>query len=269
MARFRNFRKIRKGRKARKTVARKQARKTSASAFKKRVLKVLHSQVESKQAFYSYGLTSFNSGINVSGDALQVVPNITTGAYDNNRIGDQVRAQSLTIKGYCIMNLLSDVNNLSNRKIAVRMIIGKVKRYGTLADTQSGSAQWMPVLLKKGGTVTGFTGVISDLWAPINTDIFTKCYDRVFYMSQSPIIQATAVGLAAPSIAQTTKVFSVKIPLRNRLFKYDLQNDSGLLPVGEGYVMVLGYAHMDGSSADVVNTQVSLAYDTVLNYEDA
>lgn len=257
----------RKGKKG--SVVRKAVRRSKATSFSKKVINVIRSQNETKHAFHSQGLISFNSAINSSGDALQILPNMSNGTGDSQRIGDQIRMTSCVLKGYLQMNLVSDANTYSNRKIAVRMMILKPKRYGTLSDTQNGYTQWQSVLLKKGASAIGFTGLIPDLWAPLNTDVVTKLYDKVFYMHQSPIISLSATGLVSPDISNTTRVFSIRIPGRNRLCKYDLNNDNGLLPVNENWVLCLGYVHMDGGAADVVPTQVSLAFDTNLTYEDA
>lgn len=269
MAPFKKYRKNVPKRYRKKPTVRKAIRKVKNASFKKRVLSVIRAQSETKHAFHSQNLVNFNSGINSAGDCLQVLPNITNGTGDSQRIGDQIRATSCVIKGYCQMAIRTDVNEYSSRKIAVRMMIVKPKRYGTFGDTSAGYTQWQTVLLKKGSSTSGFTGAISDLWAPLNTDVVTKLYDKVFYMSQSPMIQYSAVGVATPSIANTTRVFTIKVPCKNRLFKYDLNNDNGLLPVGENWTLICGYVHMDGTSADVLESQVSVAFDTNLMYEDA
>ena len=194
MALFKKYRKNVPKRYRKKPAVRKAIRRVKRASFNKRVLSVIRQQNETKMAFHVQDLTSFNSGINSSGDAVQVLPAITNGTGDSQRIGDQIRMTSCVIKGYCQMKSISDTNNFSNRKIAVRLMVLKPKRYGTLSDTQTGYSQWQTVLLKKGSTTTGFSGVMSDLWAPINTEAVTKLYDKVFYMTQPALIQATAVG---------------------------------------------------------------------------
>ena len=42
-------------------------------------------------------------------------------------------------------------------------------------------------IVKKGGTQTAFTGVVSDLYAPINNDAITTYYDKLIYI-QNPIL---------------------------------------------------------------------------------
>ena len=47
-------------------------------------------------------------------------------------------------------------------------------------------------IVKKKGTQTAFTGVVSDLYAPINNDAITTYYDKLIYI-QNPYI-ATNIG---------------------------------------------------------------------------
>lgn len=266
MAKFRRYGKryARKGRKA--PTVRKAIRRVKNTSFKKKVLSVIRSQNETKIAFNHFALTGFNSGITVSTDAIQILPNITNGTSDSQRIGDQVRATKCTMKGYMIMQSLSDTS--SSRRIGVRMMVVKPKRVGTFVDTQGGSSAWMSALLKKGGTTIGFSGAISDLYAELNHDMVTKLYDKVYYLHQPQVI-STGTGLTSSDYNNTVRFFNIKLPCRNRLFRYDLNNDNGLLPVNENWVMILGYAYLDGTGADLVPTRVSATFDTTLHYEDA
>ena len=130
----------------------------------------MRSVVETKQAFHQNALTNFNSGISGSGDCLQVIPSIASGTLDNQRVGDQIRPQSLSIRGIINMVPQDPTQSLGVRRIGVRVMIVSVKAYPTYAVAAANTATWMPGLLKKGGTTTSFAGALDDRdWETIMT----------------------------------------------------------------------------------------------------
>lgn len=234
-----------------------------SKSFAKAVQRIVHKDVESKSAYNQQYSINFNSGINSSGDALQILPNIAQGTADNARIGDQVRAQKLRVKGFVTSNLT--YQSYSNCRLGIRVMIVQPKMYQDYATIIAQAAVWMGTLLKKGGTTTGFTGIVPDLMADINTDAITKYYDKVFYVN-TPYV-ATSVGDLATY--NSVKFFSKTLNLRNKLLRYDSSINSGLTPVGYNPVMLVGYVHLDGSSPDTITTQVTMSCDSYLDYEDA
>lgn len=266
--------KPRRYRKARKYVtARKMVRKAKKANFVRAVKKVISAQVESKMAHITSGnnLISFNSGINSSADMLQVLPNIAQGTGDSNRIGDQIRGQSLTIKGHVRLQPNTETNELlSTTNVVVRMMVLSMKnRNGIYADAIGGSAN-LSNLLKKGSTTSGFTGVLGDINAEINTDWFTLHAERKFYLNQSLIAVPGPAGQS--SVAMDTrnlvKFFKIKIPCK-KLLKYDAGAASGLQPLNWAPFLVLGYSFLNGASPDTVSTNVGMSYITDFKYEDA
>lgn len=255
-------------------VARKAKSLSSSRAFRVAVQKVVHADVETKQAFTNQfaQIQNYNSAINSSGDNSFLVPNISQGTGDNARIGDQIKAQKLTVKGHFISRFTGSAGTTyyQNCRIGVRMFIVQPKTYLGQGNISSNSTTWMGTLLKKGGTTVGFTGLISDLYAPVNTDAITCYYDKVFYV-QNPysnaVLGSGTANLLMPN--GTTRFFSKTFKLKNKTLKYDNTIDSGLTPVNYNPTLLLGYAYLDGSTADSVTTQIGLAWDSILNYEDA
>lgn len=236
-----------------------------SKSFTKAVQKIIHKDVETKQGYHSVAGVSYNSGINAVGDATRIIPSITQGTADNQRIGDQLRAQSIQIKGAIVYNpSTGQYGTYANARLGVRVMIVQPKAYGTLDDVQSATGTWSNYLLKKGGSTSAFTGLIQDLWAPINTDAITKYYDKVFYLD-SPY-QVTAVG--SQDMKGSTRLFSINVKLRNKLLKYDGSISTGN-PTNYAPVLILGYAHMDNSTPDTLTTAIQLTYDSIFNYEDA
>jgi len=237
-------------------------RVVKSGSFAKKVQSIINKNAENKQ-IYTNSFINFNSGINSAGDIQQVVANLGNGTGDYQRIGDQIRAQKLQVKGWMAMTL-SYLTSASASRIGVRLMIVQPKFYGGLTEIAANTGNWLGTLLKKGGTTTGFSGAVSDLQSPINTDAITKYYDRVFYLNL-PYSQ-TAVGEA--STVGSTRFFSMSKNLRNKLMKYDSSVGSGLTSTQFNPVLLCGYVHLDGSAADVVNTQIQLNYDAMLQFQD-
>lgn len=241
-----------------------------SKTFVKKVQKVIHKDVESKQACNIYPLTAFNSGINSTGDLIPIIPAVTQGIQDNNRIGDQIRAQKLVIKGYLTMTQgLSTV--LANARIGVRLMLVYPKMYPSYDGAVANAATWLGALLKSGGTTHGFVGSTArDLFAPINTDAITCGYDKVHYLSMPYYNVATSVGLVTQDLRYSTKFFTITKNLRNSCYKYDSAfGSAGLYPANKTWFLLAGYYHLDGSSADTVTTVLNVACDSILTYEDA
>lgn len=241
-----------------------------SKAFARKVQAIIHKDVETKSACTIFPLTAFNSGINAAADLCGVVPAISQGIQDNNRIGDQLRAQSLVIKGYLTMTQgLS--TTLANARIGVRLMLVCPKAYPSYDGATANAATWLGALLKAGGSTFGFSGGSArDLFADVNTDAITCYYDKVHYLSMPYYNVATSVGLVTQDLRQSTKFFTIRKNLRNLLLKYDATfGNAGLYPTNKIMFLVAGYYHLDGSAADVATTVLNMAYDSYLNYEDA
>lgn len=262
---YRKYNRKASGMKPRARRAPRRARNT----FNKRVLAVIKKQTEDKMAYSSNsGVTMFNSGINSNADCQRIVPNISNGNTDYQRIGDQIRAQSFRLKGYLEMAVDPSISgsSASNRRLGVRMMVVTPKSFQNVNFAEANSSYWLPSLLKKGGTSVGFSGAVSDLFAEINTDIVTVHYNKVSYMTQ-PVIYGTLQGML--DISKTVKFFNINIKCKNKLLKYDANIDSALTPVNFAPILLIGYCLLDGTSPDTLSTRVGCMYETIFKYEDA
>lgn len=257
-----------------KRVVKKIGRRARNTIFRKKVMKVLHSQVETKQAYTAIPYTTFNSGINSQAECLKIIPNISKGSNDNGRIGDQIKPLSLQVRG--IMQFLPQGATVGDgpRKIAVRIMCVTPKAFPTYSSAYANATTWQAYLLKKGSTATGFTGIMSDIYAPVNTDAITCHYNKVHYMTQSGYY---AVGGATSGLVPSqmdTLVRFVNKTFRfgsSRTIKYDDNIDGGLTPANFGaYIWLIGYTILDGADVpDTATVRVSFQADCTLNYEDA
>jgi len=258
----------------RRPVARKSkpVYKAKRANFKKFVKKVVSEMAETKEAYTTSGDTPiwFNSGINATGDITPIVPAIGQGVDTNQRIGQKITAQRLNVKGHIRLNLndVSDSTKLPN--VVVRMMIVSMKNKPSYGDVTASAAP-LSTLLRKGGTTTAFTGVLSDVYAPINTDVFTIHHDKKFYLNQTYI---NAIGPSVPSqylaqdISKTIKFFNLNVKCKNKVLKYDEDISSDSWPVNWSPFLILGYAYLDGSAPDTISTNVQLMYDSTFQFED-
>lgn len=250
---------------ARKGVRKGKRAAKSSKSFVKKVQKIIHADVETKQAYHIMAPTNFNSGIDASGDAIRILPNISQGVAENNRIGNQLKAQNLMVKG-CISwsPSVGTFGSFANARLGVRVFIVQPRQFSNVNDVLTNTATWMPVLLQKGGVAAPFTGQINDLWAPLNSEAFIKYYDKVFMLNGT--YQASNVGFS--QLLGATKMFSISLKCRNKTLKYENTLSSNN-PTNYAPVMCFGYAHLDGSGPDTVSTAITCQFDSVFNFEDA
>lgn len=267
------FRKKRIGKK--KLVLRKATttkRKVQNKKLTTLVKSIIHKQAETKQAFLTTGnsLTLFNSGVNTTADMLQVMPNISNSVNDNGRIGDQIRAQRLNMRGYIKLNPNNTFNTTASPSVVARLMIVSLKTKANYTEATS-TATALGGLLKLGGTTSGFSGTLQQIYAPINTDLWTIHVDRKYYLNQSYLVQPGGASATCVSsdIKNTIKFFNFNIRCKNRLLKYDANISSGLLPTNFGPICLLGYSYLDGTTPDVLTTNLGLQFDTIFDYEDA
>lgn len=249
------------------------SRRYRKTALVRQIKQVVSSLTEDKQAYTSTGnsLLKFNSGIDTVGDIVQILPGIAQGVGENQRIGNQIRAKSLNVKGYVKLDINETADNTANPNVVVRMMIVSMKTTQSFQDAQSLSTK-IGSLLLKGGTTTTFAGNLQDIYAPINRNVFTVHHDRKFYLRQDYI---NTIGASAPSttltqdISKTVKFFNLNVKCRGRILKYDEDVGSDILPNNFAPFILLGYSYLDGSTPDVISTRVGLCFDSVFNYEDA
>lgn len=239
-------------------------RKASKS-FVKKVKKIIHKNVESKQAFATVVGKTLVSGANTSASIMGIMPSIQQSVFENGRVGQQIRLQSLTLKGHFVM---SDTTLLGNIRLGVRMMVVSPKSYANGDGAVANYNVWMPGLLKKGGTASAFTGIISDLYAPINTDVVTKYFDKVFYVTTPYKTTGTTSVNTVAELSNTVRFFRKTFKTK-RLLKYDPNVAGGIAPVNYGPLLLCGYVKLDGSTPDTVTSMITINYDAIVKYEDA
>lgn len=252
--------------------ARRAVRKAKKSNFNRAVKKIIDADTETKQAWYSSGntLTAFNSGITVAGDMLQIIPAISRGTNTGDRIGQKIKAKSCRVKGHLRIttNEVNDSQTLP--QVYVRLMVLSLKFRQSYADA-TGYTAALSNLLKKGNTTTDWSGVFSDMNAPINSDLFTLHGERKFYLNQS---YQNTTGPSPPStilpieIKNTIKFFDFNVRCKNKILRYDTAVGSDIYPTNWGPFLCVGYCYLNGGSPDTVSTNLGMEYITDFRFED-
>jgi len=231
--------------------------------FARKVKIVMAKQVEKKTCTYNSNVTAFNQQINSTGDCLRLMPIITQGTAENQRIGNEIKLKSLNIRG--VLTFTLGQTTAANTRIGVRVLILKAKRYMDWNASASDFGTNYTKLLE--GSTTGFQGSLADFNTPINRDYFTVVSDKRFYMSQSTQQSGIATP-GQPQVSQTTKFINMKIPYSRRNIQYDQDFNNGE-PLNYPYMMVVGYSKLGGEVADGAGASyLTLQYNTTATYTD-
>lgn len=231
-------------------------------AFKKKVLSVIHEQLEDKKGYASQTTTNYNGVIDSTSEFYDLCPSIAQGTDTNSRIGDQIRGKHLVVRGHIALNLTTDTD--ANSRIAVRLMALTNKLGPSYYSNENNTA--LDRLLNNHGSAQKFNGDVLSLYLPVNRDIWTVHYDKIHTLSIAQLYHSTAADIeVARDTHYTTKLFTIRIPCR-KLMRY---GDGQAWPTNFRPRICLGYAHMDGSAADTVETQVSMTWISELTFEDA
>lgn len=244
----------------------KRARRT---AFKKRVLRVVNRDAETKRQWLSFPRTQFNSTIALSSDCMQIVPGIYQGTDKQQRVGEQIQPKSLTIRGIIQFQPVASADPHQLRKLGVRLMCITPRMYSTYSSAKDNFSMWYQTLLRKGSLTTGFDGYVEDYFAPINTDAIKVHFDKRMVLTQwnntgtfSSILQDNS---------NVTRFFKHKFIFKNQKWKYDSDRFAIDMPCsmhGNAYIMLLGYCWLDNSTPDGLDTRVAFQYITELSFKD-
>lgn len=250
------------GRKRRVARKRKYSNKPSKRMVKT-IQRVLNKNIENKQAFTSIANTGYSGQVNDATNVVFCLPNVGQGTGEAERIGDQIRAQSLKIEGWITQSLSATYINAS--RIVCRVMIVQPKLYTDRNEIISNAAGWLAGLLKRGAVETAFTGAIQDLTSPINTDVITCYYDKLFPVTVPALVTASGAVETAYSVKHFAKTFN----LRNKLLRYNTIYNGGISPTNWSPVIIMGYCFVNGSVATPATSSVSMSFTSNLIFQDA
>jgi len=231
----------------------------------------MHSTKEDKIVSNNSGLVEHNSDIS-QGDCLRVLPGITQGVAEGQRIGNEIIAKKLTVQGLVNVNF----NGRATRaKIGVRMFLFSVKSFADGNQAIQNSAQWINGFLRDGTNVRAFDGSVKSYFLPVNRDLITLHAERRMNMT-FPFQYNTGMNPDSTSFPVQTqysyKYWKASIKCKNKKLKFSSITAGGgvdLIPNNWGPILAVGYCKLDGSGADVLDTGVTSAWNSQFHFEDA
>lgn len=242
---------------------------TVSKPIKSYVNRLISRNEETKFSTTEYTSTLFNSGINNSGDLISVLPQVTVGTAQNNRVGLRIRPTKLEIRGFLVYYTSSD-SLLDARMVGGRLFCFQDKTNRCYNNTGIENYN----LLNIGGLSGNFTGTIMNYLSPHNTEQFQWYADRKMVFMKP--YGRTNQSVPTSSTAITGMDKSLFHPFTITLTQKDLpavltfdNNESVQFPVNFAPKLAFGYCDLMGAGADTTFTQIQLQFSSTLYYKDA
>lgn len=260
-------------RKARRAVNRYYKRKARNKQTVAIVKKVLHSQIENKQAFKVISgqrvQTDFPSTIATG--MYPIIPNLVSGIEgDNSKVGQNVRPLSLRLGVNAYINSSLDNNNAP---IFFDLYVFSIKsiRDSSLYDSVGAAAMDKFFRPSLAGTDTSYQGQVHNWFQNVNQDVINLYHKKRFKMS--PTNLAGTSGLNG-SWVDNSSMFSINhtIPLTKHISKtLKYTNTTDQLPNNCALFacMVCTPAQAGINAVTPVATFGSVTYTSCMVYEDA
>jgi len=238
---------------------------------KKEVGSMIAAKKEDKVASTNSGLIQHNSAIS-AGDLYRLLPGITQGVAEGQRIGNSILAKKCLVQGLVNVNY----NGARTRaKIGARVFVFSVKGYADGAAAISDAPNWINALLRDGTNVRAFDGSVRSYFLPVNTDLITLHGERRMNMT-FPFQLNTGISPDSTSFPVQTqysyKYWKMAVKCRNKKLLYSASQAGGgvdTIPNNYGPIVAVGYCKLDGSAPDVLDTGLTMETSCQLYFEDA
>lgn len=212
---------------------------------------------------------SFNSSISSGSEAYPLMPLISQGNDDFQRLGDKVRGKYLYVKGHLHYNAsFIDAIGVNNYvpPSTCRILILSQKNIKSNLQINAGLVD-TPHLLKDNvgtGVARAYVGVMRDNLAPINKDLFKVHMDRKVKMRY--IFQSSDGTGTGSHIGQPTAYFAcrIKMPATLTFDDTNMNNPNNFAPF-----LCFGSVLDDGSSPFSVQQPYRMTWLSTAYFEDA
>lgn len=233
------------------------------------VNRVISRNEETKFSSNQYSLTAFNSTISTNADLITLLPTVTVGTAQNDRIGNKIRPIRLEITGYVSYYTDALTSNTDAKMLGARLFCFQDKTTRSYANSIYNFN-----LLNLGGTSSNFTGTAMNWVSPHNKEQFIFFADRKMIIQKpfgttnnsSPTTSNAITGMDK-SLFHPFKIVLTKKHLP-AIFQYD-QADNLSYPTNFAPYMALGYCDLMGKSPDSTTNQLVMEFNSTLYYKDA
>lgn len=262
-----------------KRVARKPARKTmsrrarvakpTVSMVKTMVKKALDNRIENKTLGTTGTLSIFQAQNTTIINTFNLIPAMGQGTSESQRSGNQVKMKYCVLKGF--MRYRGQGTNeetpIAPGQFHVRLFIGRLKQ-----SILNPTASQLGELLRTGTVVGGFDSREGlSLVRPVNTEVFTVYYDKIFKVGAAGPANNNTTFFAASGLNNNDYKLNhiITIPLTKMIAKTWTYNDGALSPTNTGLFMWAGIVDAMASDYANINPLVQFDFDIKWSYEDA
>ena len=222
-------------------------------------------------------------------DIKRLIPLVSQGTGDNQRIGERINPTSLTVHGNVKINYVNVVQQLAPLNIYVVIYVLQhvsLKTYSSLQTTFTNATPPVAVagndftqLLKTGeGDTCAFTSAAYQADLPVASEYYRLLHKKIVPLRVSGVVQAPFGGSAGPSqasvnnnsatvCARYTFNLGKKIP---KVLKYqETSVTTGYPgdPTNSSVFMCMGFYSQD-ADGPIQSSWISNEYVSILNYKD-
>lgn len=250
------------------------------SSVKKIVKREIARNAENKSSQYYNFSAPMASIPTTSFDSENVYPlgpfgsdsnSILQGVSQGQRIGNRIKTKKLMFRGNFVVAPYDAADNTAPQPVNLKMWIFYDKRSPTSVPTPKAAANFF----QNGGTSRGFANDLTDMWAPVNTDVYRVLATRQFKLGNS-----TYEGNPGGSSAQPGQQFYANNDYKyNASFSIDLTkhypkdvvfNDNTSSPSTRGLFFMVAYVAASGQLLQgSPRFHVDMQYMQDYHYEDS
>jgi len=255
----------------RRPKAKRILRKARKAAFKKAVKAVIMKTAEKKTIqLYEEGIAIRNTDHgSFSSQIIPVSPmtgslNITQGVTQAGRVGNRIRLQNITIKGTMIPASYNASTNPAPQPTQVKLFFFSAKDVapGTVPTPNDDFFQL-------GGSTQGFTNSLTDMWAPVNKDLYTLYGSRTFKLG---FADNSGTGITAGSQSFTNNDFKLNcnftVNLTKMMPRIVRYNDTSTVPLTRTLWMMPVPVFASGLAIGSGYTPANMTYILSATYTD-
>lgn len=194
------------------------------------IARQLDRRVETKVQMYT-GDQYFNSSISSVSELYSVLPSISQGYQEQNRISNRIRLKFLKMKG--MLSYETAIGTTNNLPIYATIFVFKDKIQKS-SNLPANSAN----ILSNAGVGTTFDGTITTSLLPFNSSEFVLIKRKTVRLSYNWAPGNSSTGMVDPT-RPLQRMVSIKIPVYNKILDYE--SNSANLPMSDNYRFAIGF----------------------------
>lgn len=259
-----NKRKPNTKRRARTTTRRNKTTRRPTGVFKKKVLSVIKSVTEDKSNLFYSDPYAVSPILNSVTDLRPIIPQITLGSANNQRIGDNIKGKYIDIKGHIELATSQQTSDGPTR-VLVRLMVLSDKKISNMDQTNSlflqnlidyGSGQ-----INMDGSL-GNANNIRSAYMPLNRNVVTVHHEKLFYLNAPRQFNTTGTQFTNVNFENTIRLFKIRLKC-SKILKY---TDNSNFPQNYAPYLCACFFQLNGGANNT--SFVRIHYASELKYED-